>query len=560
MPERTELEQQTGPRVVAALRGAPPAEALDALARQRARQFLQSQTGIIVFALAVTSIARMSGLMSVPIARRYLGACAVTALITALGWALLQKVVRPRQLILGMLVVDALVGYPAVYWTGGLGTPAAAGVLLCLPMTPVFAGKQHLPMMAALHWVVYSAMLYFAMVGNWAALMPPFLHPGPVAASLADAVANWIAFTVVCFGMAFVIRIPALDIAVQRELLSDIVHRNTQALERTSNKLALANNDLAGLNSQLQQANTELVAVNADLAVVVKELEVVNDQLGLSNSELARANTELEHTNDALQRSNERLDQFNTAVSHDLRAPLQAIMARAELAALAAHTDPSRVARMADQICDSATRMARQLDEMYKLSRLEDRLESVESVPLGALLGEVVQDLELKVRSRRVNLEVVHPLPRFTGSRGLLAELFLNLIDNAIKYGDAERPRVRVMPVETEPGWVAAAVEDNGLGIPEDQRDRVFQLFRRLTRDQDVEGLGAGLAIVRRIVNVHGGVVSIDQGPVLGGARFIVRMPDRSNPEPMSASQSVRSRSGAEGASTVTGPGEVAEA
>ena len=74
-------------------------------------------------------------------------------------------------------------------------------------------------------------------------------------------------------------------------------------------------------------------------------------------------------------------------------------------------------------------------------------------------------------------------------------------------------------------GWAAVAVEDNGPGIPEDQRARVFQLFQRLTRDQAVDGVGAGLAIVRRIVHVHGGRIVVERGESLGGARFVVSMP-----------------------------------
>ncbi|HCH65825.1 MAG TPA: hypothetical protein DFR83_23690, partial [Deltaproteobacteria bacterium] len=432
----------------------------------------------------------------------------------------------------------------------------AAGILTCLPLTLVFAGRRYLLSMAMLHWVLYSLLLVFDSSSILRGMLPASWLPVPVAADLSPIVATWAAFSVLCFATAFTLRVPSLDALQKSEWLSDEVRRNTQALERTSNKLARANADYARLNAQLSATNAELVDVNAHLATVVEEFEVVNAQLRERNEDLGLANAELEQANTALQRSNERLDQFNTAVSHDLRAPLQAIMARAELAAVAAHSDPSRVARMTDQICDSATRMARQLDEMYKLSRLEDRLEAVESVPLGALLGEVVQDLEMKIRTRRVNLEVVHPLPHFVGSRGLLAELFLNLVDNAIKYGASERPRVRVTAVPAEAGWAAVAVEDNGPGIPEDQRTRVFQLFQRLTRDQEVDGVGAGLAIVRRIVRVHGGRVAAEPGETLGGARFVVRMPVR---DQRSSGVSAESRAtGLSSSSSTAGP--VAEA
>ena len=517
------VEEPTGPRVVPALRRLPPESALEDIAAQRARQFLRSQTAILVFAVAVTSFARMSGLLEVPQWRRYMGASAITALVTAAGWALRQTSVGPRRLVLGLLVVDALVGYPAVFVSGGLGTPAAAGILLCLVMTPLFVGRRYLGPMAWLHWGTYSLLFYLGGTGVLDPILPAALESGAVA--WGDRVAHWVAFTSVCFGLTLLVGIPSLDTVLHRALLADEVRRNTAALERTSHKLVGANSDLAGLNVQLQSANAELVTVNEELESAVAERSAANVQLGRSNAELASANDELERTIQALQRSNERLDQFNTAVSHDLRAPLQAMMARAELAALAAHTDPARVARMADQICESAARMALQLDELHKLSRVEDRLDSVEVVPLGALLGQIVHDLEPKIRARRVNLEVVHPLPHLVGSRPLLAELFQNLVDNAIKYGSADQPRVRVEALELDDGWVGAAVEDNGPGVPPDQRRTVFELFRRLPRDQGAEGVGAGLAIVRRIVHVHGGTVSVREGAELGGARFEVRLP-----------------------------------
>ena len=183
---------------------------------------------------------------------------------------------------------------------------------------------------------------------------------------------------------------------------------------------------------------------------------------------------------------------------------------------------------MAEQICDSAERMARQLDELHKLSRVEDRLDVMEEVQLDALIGENVHDLDPRIRERRVHLEVVHPLPRGMGSRALLAELFQNLIDNTVKYGGKGGPRVRVAGAESFDGSVATFVEDDGPGIPADPRDilfQLFQLFRRLARDQKEEGLGAGLAIVRRSAHVHGGSVTVGRGRHLSGARFVVRLP-----------------------------------
>jgi len=512
-----EIEPATGPaRVVPAQLEHGPLSEMQLLARARVRVFLQGQTGLLLVALVLSLGARAFDVLPPEEVVRAFGACSLIAVATVLAWVLLRTRIASSVLVLSVLLVDALVGYPTVFLFGG-GTLVFAGALLVsLLMVPIFAGRRFAIPMAVVHQLLFTSLLY----GSQAGLLSAFLPEGAQQMGLEGplAIQVWIAFTIACFGIPLLVGQAPIDLLWSQLKLANQVHRNTSALERASQRLVTANGDL--------------IELNQELAATIAQLGVVNDQRARSNSDLERANTDLERAindleaaNEALQRSNERLDQFNTAVSHDLRAPLQAITARAELAALAAYNDPGRVSRMADQICDSAERMARQLDELHKLSRVEDRLEMVEEVHLGALLGEIAHDLDPRIRQRRVHLEVVHPLPKVVGSRVLLAELFQNLLDNAIKYGGKGGPRVRVAAAEAPDGWVATSVEDDGPGVPEDQRARVFQLFRRLPRDQSEVGLGAGLAIVRRIAHVHGGSVSIEAGEYLPGARFVVMLP-----------------------------------
>lgn len=495
----------------------PPSH--DSAAHRRALQFLRSQTAILLFGLGLTSFARMSGMLPAPVSRRNLAASTLVAVLTAVGWSLVRTRRDPRRLVVVLLLVDALIGYTYLWFSGGLASASVALLLIILLMTPLFGGQRYAVPMGGAHWLLYSVLLYTDYEGLLAQVLPHQLVPPPVAADGVARVEAWLVYSVACFATTLLAGQASLDILYSQAQLSSEVTRKTAALQQTSRELASANDELASLNDALGDKNDALESA-------VSELAVVNDQLGRSNAQLARANVELESMNGLLQRSNSRLDQFNTAVSHDLRAPLQAMMARAELAALAAHRDPGRVARLSDQICESAERMARQLDELHKLSRLDDRLDAAEDVHLGTLFGEIVHDLDPVIRVRRARLEVRHPLPEARGSRALLAEVFQNLLANAVKYGAADGPRVRVSAVEsTDAARVAVAVEDDGTGIPEADRERVFKLFSRLDQHQSTEGTGAGLAIVRRIVDVHGGDVRITDGVDLPGARVVVELP-----------------------------------
>ena len=505
----------------AAFAGSASPEA--SLEHRRARGFLYSQTVVLVAAFALIVVVGLAEEVSHAVALRALSATCVVAIVTALGWGLLRLRLAPGGVVLSVLLADALVGYAVVFLAGGLTHPIAGVVLTTLLMVPIFAGRRFTWRMAMVHWLMFTVLLYLDDTGQLEGILPDRRAALPGGAGLA--VAAWVAFGVACVSIPALMGQVPIDLLRSQADLADEVQRRTSALERASQRLVTANGDLTELNQELAATVDQLGIVNDAVGRTNAQLGRANSDLAQANRDLARANADLEQVNMALQRSNERLDQFNTAVSHDLRAPLQAITARAELAALAVNSDPARVGRMVDQICDSAERMARQLDELHKLSRVEDRLEVVEEVELGPLLGEIAHDLEPRIRERRVHLEVVQPLPRVMGSRALLAELFQNLVDNAVKYGGVSGPRVRVASAEAGDDWVAVAVEDDGPGIPQDQRDKVFQLFRRLSRDQKEDGLGAGLAIVRRIASVHGGSVTVEAGKHLSGARFVVRLP-----------------------------------
>ena len=204
---------------------------------------------------------------------------------------------------------------------------------------------------------------------------------------------------------------------------------------------------------------------------------------------------------EALERQNERLDEFASVVSHDLRNPLSVIAGRAELVRETGDVDH------VDAIVESAERMDRLIEDVLALARQGEAATERERVPLEA----AARDAWEAVGTPAASLDVAEGLPVVSGNRERLQRLFENLFRNAIEHA-GEDVSVSVRPV----GEAGCAVVDDGPGIPEAERDRVFD------RGYSTGGTGLGLAIVDDIVEGHGGTVAAtDAGG--GGARIEVR-------------------------------------
>lgn len=464
----------------------------DSVARERAVEFLRAQSAILFVAAVGVIGSNLSGLVGTVLAVQSVVFTAVIGSATAVGWWLLStRSLRPDRVVLGLLYADSLMGFAAFYAAGEFETPALAICLLCVVMVPLYGGRRHALLMGLTQWLVYSGLLALRQSGLLADVFPyHYMVPQAAVTDPGFVLDSWLGFTIACFGMTFVAGRASIDIVNSRAQLKAEVRSKTAALRDRTREVEHARRDLVQANRALARSNRELA---------------------LSNS---------------------RLEQFNAAVSHDLRTPLQHMVSRAELLALTGHTNPARIQPMADAIIESAERMATQLDELLKLSRVGDRLPELEPVALGRVASLAIQDLSTELRVRRAALEMVNPLPMAMGNAALLQEMFQNLFQNGLKFGAEPTPRIRVCTAPAPPGFVAVSVEDDGQGVPADDRERVFRLFQRGRSCGVQEGVGAGLAIVRRIVEVHGGEIHIEQSATLGGARFVITLAAAEEPAP----------------------------
>ncbi|MBM2614925.1 HAMP domain-containing histidine kinase [Actinoplanes sp. LDG1-06] len=238
-----------------------------------------------------------------------------------------------------------------------------------------------------------------------------------------------------------------------------------------------------------------------------------------SRDEIGRLARTMNQMLGRLQESRDRQREFVADASHELRSPVASIRQVAEVAQ--AHPAALPDGELADTVLEESARLQRLVDQLLLLTRADD-------AGAGHARHDVdLDDLALAEARRiartgkRVDTSAVGA-GRVRGDASALAQVIRNLADNAARHA---REAVAV-GVRENGGAVELTVDDDGPGIPEDQRERVFERFVRLdeARARDAGGSGLGLAIVREIVTAHGGTVSASPSE-LGGARFTVRIP-----------------------------------
>jgi signal transduction histidine kinase len=226
----------------------------------------------------------------------------------------------------------------------------------------------------------------------------------------------------------------------------------------------------------------------------------------------------------------ERLREIMAGLSHDLQEPLQLVRRYATLLQeLEQERDETwQGRRYLEHVVGGAERMQNMIDGMLEYARLESGGEPRELVELSEAVETALANLRgaIDASGAEVRLE---RLPAVPGDFQQLVALFQNLIGNAIKFRREDAPVVHVGKEEERDSWVVL-VEDRGIGIPPEDRERIFALFRRLHPEGTYPGSGMGLAICRRIVERHGGRIWVTSAPD-EGSTFHVRLPKAPTPE-----------------------------
>ncbi|MBU1887877.1 MAG: HAMP domain-containing protein [Candidatus Omnitrophica bacterium] len=220
---------------------------------------------------------------------------------------------------------------------------------------------------------------------------------------------------------------------------------------------------------------------------------------------------QLAEANNALGLKNKELDDFTYIVSHDLKEPLRGVKAFTRLLIeeySGKLDDEGREYLKA--ISESSSRMTNLIEDLLNLSRI-GRIRNIEpDVDLNEILSGVKKNLQYSLEEKKVDLKVAENFPKVMCDRIRISEVFSNLVSNAIKYSKKDVRPVIELGYCDKGGLYEFYVKDNGIGIEKQYHDRVFQIFQRLHAKGEYEGTGAGLTIVKKIVENHGGKIWLD--------------------------------------------------
>jgi two-component system CheB/CheR fusion protein len=249
---------------------------------------------------------------------------------------------------------------------------------------------------------------------------------------------------------------------------------------------------------------------------------------------------ELKKLNLALRNSNSDLQQFASVASHDLKEPIRKIQLYGNLLKNKYLQELDGATIFADKIIHSASRMTKLVNDLLSYSKISEG-SFFEQVNLNTTITEILDDLELLISEKDARFSISH-FPLIEAIPGLMRQLFQNLISNALKFSRAGiNPTITVHSavidhksfdaIERKDGnFCRISVKDNGIGFEEAYKEKIFTLFQRLHGVEEYEGTGIGLALCKKIIEKHNGIIDANSKPN-EGAEFIIVLPIRQTNE-----------------------------
>jgi signal transduction histidine kinase len=298
--------------------------------------------------------------------------------------------------------------------------------------------------------------------------------------------------------------------------------RQRRALQGVNRELAESNRKLEDANSELQQQKT-------------RELEEVNGRLQKANEELSKSNQWLENeirerirAETSLREAVVKRDEFLAMLSHELRNPLSPLRNASHLL-MQGETQDSKIVWARGVIARQLKHMVRLVDDLLDVSRIARGKIVLLSEPVAvadvvAAAVETVQPL-LDTKKQKLDIEQADPLLQVRGDPVRLSQIVGNLLHNAAKY-TGEGGSI-VLATRASADHVEIVVRDSGIGIAPGQISNIFELFTQISSDRTATsgGLGIGLALVRALVELHGGEIKAASAGIDQGSEFTVRLP-----------------------------------
>ncbi len=286
------------------------------------------------------------------------------------------------------------------------------------------------------------------------------------------------------------------------------------------------------------QNNISLTKINQKLQVEEEERNKAENQLktklnDLEKSERAALNI-MEDLNETVQTlkkvekelafKNKELEDYTYTVSHDLKAPLVTIQGFSELLGKQYEDQlDDKAKHYLDRINQGSENLARLVSDLLELSRAGRKTKKFERHDFNEILELSLDGLEGKIRENNVKIQKPDDFPKVHCDEMRLSQVMSNLIGNSINYmGDEKSPTIQIGWAEND-NMYEFWVQDNGIGIKDEDKDRVFNIFERAA-DSSAEGTGIGLSIVKKIIQVHGGNIWVDS-KFGNGSKFTFTIP-----------------------------------
>jgi PAS domain S-box-containing protein len=252
--------------------------------------------------------------------------------------------------------------------------------------------------------------------------------------------------------------------------------------------------------------------------------------------QLEENNRQLQDLNNALEISNNDLVQFASVASHDLQEPLRKIQIFSSLLQNnKTNFSLEDYELYVSKILKSAARMRTLIEDVLNYSKLSANENILEQLDLNEIVHEVLEDFELMIDEKFANISIGH-LPIVQGNKGQIRQVFQNILSNALKFSkkgnipiiEISSQRILGKSFDSEPdengNYCLVYIKDNGIGFDVKYQKNIFALFERLNSKDSYEGTGIGLAITKRIMEKHNGLVKAE-GELGQGARFILLFP-----------------------------------